>query len=77
MCGIFSGEFQCLPVDNRSAVSCDSGVLARGSESTSFYATIFKDHIFQIVTNYCLESSMTGLKVKPNYFNVISFYFVF
>ena len=38
MGGIFFGEFQCLPVDDCSAVSCDSGVLARGSESTSFYS---------------------------------------
>ena len=40
MWGIFFVEFQCLPVDNCSAVSCDSGVLARGSESTSLYFAI-------------------------------------
>ena len=40
MWGIFFGEFQCLPVDDCSAVSCDSGVLSRGSESTSFYSAI-------------------------------------
>ena len=40
MWGIFFGEFQCLLVDDCSAVSCDSGVLAGGSESTSFYSTI-------------------------------------
>ena len=39
MWGIF-GEFQCLPVDDCSAVSCDSGVLTRGSEPTSFYSSI-------------------------------------
>ena len=41
-CGvsIFFGEFQCLPVDDRSAVSCDSGALARGNEHTSFYSAI-------------------------------------
>ena len=38
MWGIFFGEFQCLPVNDCSAVSCDSGVLARGSESMSFYS---------------------------------------
>ena len=32
MLGIFFGEFQRLPVDDCSAVSCDSGVLARGSD---------------------------------------------
>ena len=40
MWGIFFGEFQCLPVNDCSAVSCDSSALARGSESTSFYSTI-------------------------------------
>ena len=40
MWGIFFGEFQCLPVDDCRAASCDSGVLTRGSESTSFYSTI-------------------------------------
>ena len=40
MWGIFFGEFQCLPVDDCSAVSCDSGVLVRGSDSTSFYSAI-------------------------------------
>ena len=38
--GYLFGEFQCLPVDDCPAASCDSGVLARGSESTSFYSAI-------------------------------------
>ena len=40
MWGIFFGEFQCLPFNDCSAVSCDSSALARGSEPTSFYSTI-------------------------------------
>ena len=40
MWGIFFGEFQCLPVDDCPAASCDSGVLTRGSESTSFCSAI-------------------------------------
>ena len=40
MWGVFFGELQCLPVDDCPAASCDSGVLTRGSESTSFYSTI-------------------------------------
>ena len=40
MWGIFFGEFQCLPVDDCSAVSCDSGALARGSGHTSFHSAI-------------------------------------
>ena len=31
MWGIFFGEFQCLPVDDCPAASCDSGVLTSGS----------------------------------------------
>ena len=38
--GVLLGEVQCLPVDDCPAASCDSGALARGSESTSFYSTI-------------------------------------
>ena len=33
---IFSGEFQCLPVNDCSAVSCDSSALSRVNECTSF-----------------------------------------
>ena len=40
MWDIFFGEFQYLPVDDCPAASCDSGVLASGSESTSFYSAI-------------------------------------
>ena len=40
MWGMFFGEFQCLPVDDCPAASCDSGVLMRGSESMSFYSAI-------------------------------------
>ena len=42
MWGISFGEFQCLPVDDCSAVSCDSGALARGSECTSFHSAILQ-----------------------------------
>ena len=38
--GYFFGEFQCLPVNDCSVVSCDSSALARGSKCTSFYSTI-------------------------------------
>ena len=48
MLGIFFGEFQCLPVDDSSAVSCDSGVLARRSESMSFYSAIFPNIILKM-----------------------------
>ena len=40
MWGIIFGEFQCLPADDCPATSCDSGVLTRDSESTSFYSII-------------------------------------
>ena len=38
--GILLGEVQCLPVDDCPATSCDSGALARGSESTSYSAIL-------------------------------------
>ena len=38
--GILLGEVQDLPVNDCPAASCDSGALARGSESTSFYSAI-------------------------------------
>ena len=40
MWGICFGEFHCLPVNDFSAVRCDSSVLARGSENMSFYSAI-------------------------------------
>ena len=46
MWGIFSGEFQCLPVNDCSAVNCDSSVLERGSESMS-YSTILNQYIIE------------------------------
>ena len=49
MCSIFFGEFQCLPVNHCSAVCCDSGALARGSEHVSFYSTILNQSILLIL----------------------------
>ena len=40
MRGIFFGEFQCLPVNNCSAVICDSSAFTRGSDFMSFYSAI-------------------------------------
>ena len=62
MWGIFFGEFQCPPVNDCPAASCDSGVLARGSESTSFYSAIlvqgsrwwFLKYKFLIWTSDCI-----------------------
>ena len=45
MWGISFGEFQCLPGNDCSAVSCDSSVLTRGSESTSFYSAILNQSV--------------------------------
>ena len=49
MWGIPFGEFQCPPVDYCSAVSCDSGALARGSEHTSFYSAILNQFPMSIL----------------------------
>ena len=52
MWGIFFVEFQCLPVEVCSAVSCDSGVLERGSESTSFYSAILNPSLIYLFFGY-------------------------
>ena len=39
------GEFQFLPVDDCSAVTCDSSCLARGSERASFYSAILNQSL--------------------------------
>ena len=59
MWGIFFGEFQCLPVDDCPAASCDSGVLARESETVVFFLwlifhCIYTHHI------YLIQSSVDG-----------------
>ena len=49
MWGIFFGEFQCLAVNDGSAVSCDSSALARGSDHTSFYSAILNQFLQNFV----------------------------
>ena len=61
MWGIFFGEFQCLPVDDCPEASCDYCVLARGSESTSFYSAIL---VPPLVLNFRLKIREGGLKKK-------------
>ena len=58
MWGIFFGEFQCLPVDDCSAVSCDSGALTRGSERMSFYSAILNQSpcMYILIRLSCLKS---------------------
>ena len=66
--GIFLGEFQCLPIDDCPAASCNSGVVTRGSESTSFYSAIlvqppevyFKAKVFLFV---CFSHVAFGILV--------------
>ena len=43
--GIFFGEFQCFPLDDCSAASCDPGALAREGECTSFYSAILNQSL--------------------------------
>ena len=49
MWGIFFGEFQYLPVDDRLAISCDSGAFARGSERTSIYSAILNQSLLLLL----------------------------
>ena len=70
MLGIFFGEFQCLPVNDGSAVHCDSGALSRGSESTYFYSSILnpKDHdlIFTLWKSKYLTLVIWNFKIVLN-----------
>ena len=51
MWGIIFGEFQCFPVDDCPEASCDSGVVARGSESMSFYSAILVPPAYLLIFN--------------------------
>ena len=61
---MFFGEFQCLPVNDCPAASCDSGILARGIESTSFYSAILVPPVLlylwlKIIRTYTYDYSRT------------------
>ena len=47
--GFFFGEFQCLPVNDCSAVSCNSGALARERKHTSLYPSILNQSMDSIL----------------------------
>ena len=76
MRGIFFGEFPCLPVDDCSAFSCDSGVLARGSESTSFYSTILNQSLC-LFSSFSLGVCFTLLILLYYHFFLINLFFKF
>ena len=57
MWGIFFGEFQCPPVDDCSAVSCDYGALTGESELTSFYSAILNQ-------SFCISFFTTHLNIS-------------
>ena len=58
MWGIFPGEFQCLPIDDCSAVSCDFSALAGRSEHTSFYSAILNQFLSKIYIYICTTESL-------------------
>ena len=70
MWGIFFREFQCLPVIDCPAACCDSGVLTRGSESTSFYFPILVPILFKVLTILRFE-----FMIILHFLCVISLYF--
>ena len=65
MWAAFFGEFHCLPVDDCSAVSCDSGALTRGSESTSFYSAILN----QSLNNWFLYIDIVSWNLARGHWN--------
>ena len=56
--GYIFGEFQCLPVDDCPAARCDSGVLARGHESMSFYSAI----LVPLFVDFLMMAILTGVR---------------
>ena len=69
MWGIFFGEFQCLPVNDCPAASCDSGVLARGIESMSFYSAIL---VLILLEDFLIPVSISGLLIVLSIFSIFS-----
>ena len=70
--GYFFGEFQCLPVDDGSAVSCDAGAPARGSERTSLYSAILTAISFKALK--VLESKIVKNNIKHLILVVLHFW---
>ena len=68
MWGICFGEFQCLPVNNYSAVSCDSGALSRGSECQSFYVTILNQSPNRSLLNLVFKAMTTFVFLRSPQF---------
>ena len=70
---MFFGEFQCLPVDDYPAASCDSGVLARGNESTSFYSTVLVPNL-SIILNIEFQFHTIVVRKDSSYdFSLLGF----
>ena len=64
MWGIFFGEFQYLPVNDCSAVSCDSSALARGSERISFYSAILNQSYRVFLSSQKALLDSTALNIQ-------------
>ena len=67
MWSIFFSEFQCLPVNDCSAVSCDSGALARGSKCRSFYSAILNQSLEILIAGETLEEWTRSLSLSMIY----------
>ena len=67
MWGSFFGEFQCLPVDDCSAVSSDSGALARGSAGEINFKDKqkLKDFTTNLVFTRNVKGTSLSRKEKP------------
>ena len=67
--GYLFGEFHCLPVDDCSAVSCESGALTRGSESTSSKTNLLNElkalHFWPRWSNKDWIYPLAGNNLKP------------
>ena len=74
MWGTLSVELQCPPVDDCPAASHDSGVLARGSESTSFYSAILVPSVSLVYKELLLIPPLSQLKSASQMASQRTFY---
>ena len=76
MWDIFFCEFQCLPVNDCSAVSCDSGALPRGSEHMSFYSAILNQSLIFLFLIDLTENSLFKIIIATMYSTMYAFIFI-
>ena len=60
---IFLDGFQCSPIDDSLATSCDFGVLTREEKHTSFYSALSIILLKQLLCLWVWDNFFSGLQV--------------